>query len=103
MSNKSKRNRRSPLGGYIGRARRDFPDYVDKRAPCDVPDCSEPVDGGRTLTWVMGDGTPFTILSRLCAEHIGTRIDDLLKQMPALKRISDAAGPAPYMDLRDDQ
>lgn len=96
MSGKSRRRpQRSPLGGYLDRARREFPDYVRPDARCDTTGCTGMVDAGRALTWVDENGVPLTVYVRLCAEHAEAPITDLVKLLPNLPCID-----APYIDLK---
>jgi hypothetical protein len=102
MSGKSKR-RKSPLGGYIDIARQAHPDYVRRDAPCDVPTCRNLVSDSRTVTWVATSGSSFSVLIRLCSDHLKSPIDDLQRLLPRLAEMNETAGHPAYLDLRDEE
>jgi hypothetical protein len=93
MSNKRK------LAGYGQRARTAEPGYVVAGAPCDVPGCPGRVTGSRTITWVPArQGDPsLSILIRLCVGHTDAPYDELLRLLPKLGKVAEAAGPTAYL------
>jgi hypothetical protein len=91
-------NRRKLLG-YGARARAAVPGYVVAGAPCDVADCPGGVAGSRTVTLIpqSRDAKPLSILIRLCAKHADVPYDELLKLLPKLAELAEAAGPTAYL------
>jgi len=93
MSNKRK------LPGYSAKARTANPGYVVAGAPCDVPACSDGVAGSRTITLIpqRQADKPLSVLIRLCAKHTDIPSEELLKLLPKLGELAEAAGPAAYL------
>ena len=93
MSNKRK------LPGYGAKARTARPGYVAAGAPCDVPACPDGVAGSRTITFIpqRQADEPLSVLIRLCASHTDAPYDELLKLLPKLAELAEAAGPTAYI------
>jgi hypothetical protein len=93
MSNKRK------LLGYGAKARAANPGYVTPGAPCDVPDCPDGVAGSRTITLIpqRQADKPLSVLIRLCARHTDAPYDELVRLLPKLAELTEAAGPTAYL------
>jgi hypothetical protein len=92
-------NRRKLGTSYSQKARSAFPGYVVAGEPCDVPSCTGRVAGSRTITFMPEprEAKPLSILIRLCAKHTDAPYDELLKLLPKLAELGEAAGPTAYL------
>jgi hypothetical protein len=80
-------------------ARRPSPPMPAMSRPCDVPACPDGVAGSRTITLIpqRQADKPLSVLIRLCAMHTATPYDELLKLLPKLAELAEAAGPTAYL------
>ena len=64
-----------------------------------MPGCAGGVAGSRTITLIPArqQDKPLSVLIRLCAKHTDAPYDELLKLLPKLAELAEAAGPTAYL------